>query len=893
MNMKVWCVKETSVEYRQKLLGTDIRKPRFSWKTLSDRRGVLQSAYQIQVAKEDDSFTKKLWDTGKVGSEEAILIPYEGPELMSRTRYYYRVKVWDDQGNESLWSNPDFFETAFLSQEEWQSSWITPHPAMINPAEESAFLLRKSFVLKKDIAAARVYCTSAGLYELYMNEQRVGKDLLTPGWTSYQHRLQYQTYDVTHELRDGTNAVGLIVADGWYKGELGWEGRKGHYGNIRAARLELYVKYQDGSEDLIITDPTWKSSTGPIRYAEIYHGERYDARLEKEGWSGSNYNDADWHEVIVTDQVPANLVAQENWPVRITESRPAISYVVTPEGDYVLDMGQNMVGRMRLVVEAEEGTRIRLSHAEVLDKEGNFYTDNLRGAKQQVEYITKGNGPESYAPHFTFQGFRYVKIEGYPGLENHVPLESFTCEVMHSDMPRTGHFHCSHPLLNQLQSNILWGQRGNFVDVPTDCPQRDERLGWTGDAQVFINTALFNYQGAPFFTKWLRDLMADQGEDGSVPSVIPSIGNIPISSAWGDAVTIIPWALYQQYGDKRILEDQYESMKAWVEYIKAQGDEPFLWNTGFHFGDWLGLDAHEDSYDGATPKDLIATAYFAHSTRIVRDTASVLNHREDYEMYSELHRRIVNMFQEEYVTPRGKLTADTQTAHALAIAFELVEGETRARIAQRLNQLIQDKDDHLTTGFVGTPHLCFALSAEGYTDIAYRLLMQTSYPSWLYPVIKGATTIWEHWDGIKEDGSFWSRDMNSFNHYAYGAIGDYLYRVVAGLDRDPHVPGYKKLVIQPAIQENSGITYTEASYESEYGLIRTVWRIEEEHIILEVNIPSNTTALIRVPSSLPQAELQEWIESYQKEEGVMSVNSIAQGMEIQTGSGDYQWKVPL
>ncbi|WP_211746894.1 alpha-L-rhamnosidase [Paenibacillus sp. Marseille-Q4541] len=890
--MTAWCVKETSVEYRQKLLGTEVRKPRFSWKTASDRRGVLQSAYQIQVAKEDFSFTTLLWDTGKVQSEEAILIPYEGCELQSKTRYYYRIKVWDDLSSESPWSDIDFFETAFLNGGEWQAAWITPHPEQIDPSEEASYLLRKSFVLNKDIASARMYCTSAGLYELYINEHRASEDLLTPGWTSYHHRLQYQTYDITKELKQGNNAIGMMLADGWYKGELGWGGHKNLYGNRRAARLELHVRYDDGTEDIIKTDTTWRANIGAIRYSEIYHGERYDARLEVEGWAGSTYDDTAWYEVTEADQVPNNLVAQENWPVRITETLSPAGYVVTPEGDYVLDMGQNMVGRIRFTVEADEGTRIVLSHAEVLDKEGNFYTDNLRTAKQQVEYIVKGKGPESYAPHFTFQGFRYVKIEGYPGLEQDFPLESFVGEVMHSDMPRTGMFQCSHPLLNQLQSNIVWGQRGNFVDVPTDCPQRDERLGWTGDAQVFVNTALFNYQGAPFFTKWLRDVKADQGEDGSVPSVIPSIGDIPVSSAWGDAAVIIPWALYQQYGDVRILEEQYESMKAWVEYIRAQGEEEYLWNTGFHFGDWLGLDAHENSYDGATPKDLIATAYYAHSTKIVRDTAAVLQ-LEDYQMYAELHQRIVDTFLEEFVTPRGRLIADTQTAHVLAIAFGLVEGEVKERMEQHLNQLIEDQKDHLTTGFVGTPYLCFALSTGGYTDTAYRLLMQTSYPSWLYPVIKGATTIWEHWDGIKEDGTFWSRDMNSFNHYAYGAIGDYMYRVVAGLDRDPNIPGYKKIVIKPAIQESSGITHAEASYESEYGFIRSAWRLEEDHVIIEASIPSNTTAEVILPALSSQADRKGQDESFDKEEGIISVEYTPQGTVVSVGSGNYQWNIPF
>jgi alpha-L-rhamnosidase len=502
-------------------------------------------------------------------------------------------------------------------------------------------------------------------------------------------------------------------------------------------------------------------------------------------------------------------------------------------------MGQNMVGRVRMRVTAPAGTRIVLRHAEVLDRDGNIYFDNLRNARQTVTYIAKGNGTEEYAPHFTFMGFRYVKVEGYPG--DGLPLDAFLGEVIHSDMEPAGEFECSDERVNRLQQNIRWGQRGNFVDVPTDCPQRDERLGWTGDAQVFIGTALYNYRGALFFTKWLRDLRAEQHPDGGVPFVIPDVVGGANSAAWADAATICPWTVYRYYGDERLLAEQYESMKKWVEYIRAQGDNEYLWNTGFHFGDWLGLDAKEDSYVGATPKDLIATAFYAHSARIVRDAARVLGYEEDAKIYEELHRNVVRAFREEFVTPAGRIAAPTQTAHVLALMFDLVDERVRPRVAKDLNDLVVENNYHLTTGFVGTPYLCFVLSDNGYHDTAVKLLLQDSYPGWLYSVSKGATTIWEHWDSIKPDGSFWSDNMNSFNHYAYGSIGEWLYKRLAGLDLDGAVPGFKRIRIEPRFAGRA-LTYARTAHRSMYGRIETGWRVDGDRVEVHAFIPPNTTA---------------------------------------------------
>lgn len=874
-----------TTEYKEKLLGTDIARPRISWRLESDRHATWQHAYRIQVAAAAADFNDPLWDTGHTESEESLHITYGGPELASRTRYYYRIKVWDNFSRESDWSEAAWWETAFLGANEWRAQWITPDPAAIDPQAEAAFLLRRTFGLRGGIASARIYATGAGLYELYLNGERVGNECLSPGWTSYKHRLQYQTYDVTEQLREGANGIGVMLANGWYKGRLGWENKSGHYGDRRAALIQLHVRYQDGTEETVVSDSSWKAATGPIRFSELYDGETYDARLELPGWSRFGFNDDAWADVIPLHLPLSNLVAQENVPTRVTETLKPIAVLITPMGDTLLDMGQNMVGRIRFTVEAPAGTAITLKHAEVLDRDGNFYTGNIRTAKQLVTYTAKGDGAETYAPHFTFQGFRYVKVEGFPGQENGLPLEAFTGEVMHSDMDRTGAFECSDPLVNQLQSNIVWGQRGNFLDVPTDCPQRDERLGWTGDAQVFVGTALFNYNGGPFFTKWLRDLKADQLADGSVPFVVPNIISGYSAAAWGDAATIVPWAVYTSYGDKRLLAEQYASMKAWVDYIRAQGEQEHVWDTGFHFGDWLALDASENSYMGATPKHMVTAAYFALSTRIVRDAAQVLGLSEDAACYGELSERITAAYREEFITPNGRVAAPTQTAQVLALVFDLAGEKDRARIARDLNELIVDNDYHLTTGFVGTPYLCFALSDNGYHETAVKLLLQQTYPSWLYSVVKGATTIWEHWDGIKADGSFWSDDMNSFNHYAYGAVGEWMYRKVAGLAPDDREPGYKRVRIEPTFR-GGGLTYARASYESMYGLIESGWTLKGDRAEIQVTLPANTSASILLPGAI-LSDVRAGEQSLAEAEGILSFTQTEDGVSIEAGSGAY------
>ncbi|WP_123039600.1 alpha-L-rhamnosidase [Cohnella candidum] len=886
--MSVLQVTDLTCEYRKNPLGIGVRVPRFGWRLLSDSRGTVQKGYRIVVTGTDGDFGTPVWDSGYTESDASIQVEFVGTEpLHSCTPYLYKVKVWDAAGRESEWSETARFETTLLDPSEWQASWITPDAAGIDPQSEASFLLRKSFELKSGIASARIYATAAGLYELFANGRRVSDEVLSPGWTSYRYRLQYQTYDVTDLLRNGSNAIGIHLGDGWYRGGMGFESRDFKYGDRRAALLQLHVKYEDGTEEIIVSDESWKCDIGPVTYATIYHGEKYDARLEQDGWSESGFQDGSWTAAETLDLPMDILVPQENWPTRVTETIRPVSSFVTPAGDRVLDMGQNMVGRVRLNVSVPAGTKIVLRHAEVLDRDGNIYFGNLRPAKQTVEYTAKGEGTESYAPHFTFMGFRYVKVEGFPG-GGTLPLDAFAGEVLHSDMEPTGSFETSDSRVNKLQSNIRWGQRGNFLDVPTDCPQRDERLGWTGDAQVFISTALFNYQGAPFFTKWLRDLKAEQHPNGGVPFVIPDVAGGDSSAAWGDAAVICPWTVYQYYGDRRLLAEQYGSMKAWVEYIRAQGTNEYLWNTGFHFGDWLGLDAKEDSYVGATPRELIATAYYAYSTRLLRQTAEVLGHSEDAAKYGELHERIVQAYREEFLTATGRVAAPTQTAHVLTLMFDLADESVRTRVAKDLNDLVVENGYHLTTGFVGTPYLCFTLSNHGYHHTAVRLLLQESYPGWLYSVSQGATTIWEHWDSLKPDGSFWSDDMNSFNHYAYGAIGDWMYRKVAGLDMDPSVPAFKRIHIEPLFGTKA-LTYAKASHLSPYGNIESGWRVDGDRISVNVTVPVNATAEV-VLRGATVAGLKESGKLLAEGDGILAVTENEDGAVLSVGSGTYAFE---
>lgn len=879
-------VKKLRCEYRENPLGIDVQVPRISWQIHAEERSWLQAAYQIQVSLEV-GFNSLVWDSGKVLSAQSLHVELTSLTPQASQRYYYQVQVWNDQDEITEWSESAYFEMGLLTVSNWKAEWISAPLEQFPLDSEASPLLRRTFSIDRAIKSARIYATSLGLYELQLNGQRVGNQYFSPGWTSYKHRLQYQTYDVIDLLTNGDNALGATLGAGWYKGNLAWEGQKNIFGNRTALLLQLHITYMDGTEEKIFSNEQWRVSTSPILMSELYHGETYDARLEKTNWSTAQYDDIGWYAAEVIVHSKTILVAQENEPVRIIEEVQPIELITTPAGETVIDFGQNMVGWVRFTIQGSASQEVSIQHAEVLDQTGNFYTENLRAAKQTNHYILKGEGKETYEPHFSFQGFRFVKLIGFT---EDVKLVDFTGIVLHSDMEPTGTFQCSDPLINQLQHNILWGQKGNFLDVPTDCPQRDERLGWTGDAQMFIRTSTHLMNVAPFFTKWLRDLAVDQLESGGIPFVIPHVldNNSHSSAAWGDAAVICPWTIYLCYGDTRILEQQYESMKAWIEYMHTQGDNEYLWNTGFHFGDWLGLDSKPDSYIGATDRDFIATAFYAYSTSLLAKTAKVLNKEQDYTTYSHLHAKILEAFAEEFITPFGRLSVNTQTSTVLALMFNLVAGTTKERTVKKLLELLEESKFHLKTGFVGTPYLNLVLSQTGNTEAAYKLLFQTDYPSWLYQVTKGATTIWEHWDGIKEDGSFWSKDMNSFNHYAYGAIGDWLYRYVAGIDTDEAAPGYKHIQIKP--HPGPGLTWAKAGLESMYGLIHAEWHLTDSNTAMEIRIilPPNTTANVQLPNA-QVASLLENGKAIEQATGISNTQQLDSAVSLTLGSGVYNF----
>jgi alpha-L-rhamnosidase len=883
-------------DYRTNPLGIDDAQPRLGWTLASDRRGVSQSAYEIQVRASDRNGRRAgrdLWRSGRIDSAQSQYVVYEGQPLGSGQRAWWRVRVWDEADQRSRWSDWAFWEMGLLAPEDWTAQWIEPDLEEDYTISNPAPMLRREFELEKKVARARAYVTAHGLYEAEINGQRVGDQLFTPGWTAYDERLQYQTYDVTSLLQKGTNALGVTLGDGWYRGYLGWGDKKGVYGERLALLLQLHVVYSDGSQEIVRTDGQWKAATGPILTSDIYMGETYDARLEKPGWSRPGYDASGWTGVRIVDWSKTILVAPEGPPVRRTEELVPQAVLTTPGGDTVFDMGQNMVGWVRLAVEGEAGTTVTLRHFEVLDKDGNVYTANLRRATQTVAYTLDGNGLEVFEPHFTFQGFRYVAVSGLPGEPS---PEQLTGVVIHSDFAPAGTFTSSEPLLNQLQENIQWGQKGNFLDVPTDCPQRDERLGWTGDAQAFAPTACFNADVSGFFAKWLKDLAADQQSSGAVPHVIPNVlsrgkdSGDSASAGWADAAVVVPWVHYLSYGDPRILENQYPSMKAWVDYQKRQSGERYIWDEDYTFGDWLAFNTTRSDYPGATTdKDLVATAYFAHSTDLLSRAARVLGRNEDAASYQQLFERIREAFAAEFVTANGRLASNTQTAYALALAFDLLPEASRAEAARRLALDVRTFG-HITTGFLGTPLICPVLSDHGYWDEAFMLLNRKEYPSWLYPVTQGATTIWERWDGQKPDGTFQDVGMNSFNHYAYGAIGEWLYTRVAGIRIDERHPGYAHVIIAP--HPGGGLTEARATHLSPYGEVASGWTVTGGTMRLEVAVPPNTTATVHLPEATAGTVTEGGLPAGE----APGVRTLAQGegeTVVEVGSGRYAFSWPL
>ncbi len=682
---------------------------------------------------------------------------------------------------------------------------------------------KKDFECDKKIKKAALEATALGVYEVHLNGERVGDFILAPGWTAYEHRLQVQSYDVTDYINEN-NSIEITVGQGWRFRSTKRESNE-YLGHRDMALLAcIHIEYEDGSQQDVVTDSSWLVRESKLRYSNIYNGDIYDATYTAQ-------------EVLPAVEVPMTkdfLIPQEGEKIVENERIGAKEIIITSSGETVIDFGQNLTGYVEFAIQGKAGDEAVIRHAEVLDRDGNFYTDNYRGAKAEIRFICDGES-HVYKPALSFFGFRYIKLENWP---DEVKKENFTAIVVHSEMRRTGHFKCSDEMLNKLYENIIWGQKGNFLDIPTDCPQRDERLGWTGDAQVFVRTASYNFDVERFFKKWLHDLAADQFDDGRVPHIIPnsfSYFDDGASAAWADAAVICPWQMYLTYGSKDIVSDQYESMKQWIDWMHEHSKDGLRDRDG-HFGDWLGLDAHEGSYKGSTDENLIATAYFSYSSALFLKMAEILG--KDTREYSYLPELAASAFRREYME-NGRLKVPTQTACALALYFNLTDDPQET--AKQLNELVKESG-HLMTGFVGTPYILHALSENGYAETAYDLMLRREYPSWLYPITKGATTMWEHWDGIKPDGSMWSEDMNSFNHYAYGAVADWMFGAMAGINIDAENPAFKHIVFHPLT--DSRITWVDAAIDSRFGEVRSKWSTENGETTYEFTVPEGCTATV-------------------------------------------------
>ncbi|WP_138418829.1 glycoside hydrolase family 78 protein [Sinomonas gamaensis] len=838
-------VNRVRAEHHREALGIADTRPRLSWQTEAPE-GWAQRQYEVSLARPSGQRQTKT-----VASPESVLVEWPFDPLGCRERVEVRVRVWGADDEPSEWSAPLPVEAGLLSAGDWTAEAVSPAWEEDRDADNPPALLRRSFGLGPGVASARLYVTAHGVYEVEINGQRVGDEVLAPGWTSYHHRLLYSTFDITDLLQEGENAVGAWLADGWFRGRIGFKGGKRNvYGDRTALLAQLEITYTDGRRETLATDENWKASRGPITLASLYDGERYDARLEQQGWSRPGFDDSSWAGVRIAGLDKSTLAAPAGPPVRCTEELAPQRIWVSPSGKTLVDFGQNLVGRLRLALAGKPGQTVTLRHAEVL-QDGELYTRPLRLAASTDEYTLADEAKHTWEPRFTLHGFRYAEITG---AVDAVDLEALRARVHHTDMERTGWFECSDPLLNRLHENILWSMRGNFVSIPTDCPQRDERLGWTGDIQVFAPTASFLYDCSGMLAGWLKDVANEQLPDGTVPWYVPWVQagswdeTIP-GAVWGDVAVLTPWTLFERFGDKGVLAEQYASAKAWVDLMAERAGENHLWDEGFQLGDWLDPAAPpHDPADARTDRHLVASAYFAWSARHLSRIAGVLEKAEDERHYAELAEQVREAFARRYVRDDGTMTSDAQTAYALALVFDLLPaGQQRQRAADRLAELVTQSSNRIATGFAGTPVISDALTIGGHIASAYDLLKEEECPSWLYAVKQDATTIWERWDSMLPDGTVNPGEMTSFNHYALGAVADWMHRVVAGIA--PAEPGYRRINFRP--QPGGGLSHASARHETPYGTASIAWRLGNDRLEVETLVPTGTTAVLELPGADP------------------------------------------
>jgi alpha-L-rhamnosidase len=877
-------------EYLVNSSGIDERAPRLSWQVVSKERDQRQTAWQVLVAGSETALASDqgdLWDSGKVAGDDTTAIVYGGRALVSGQKCLWKVRVWDKDGVVSDWSGPAAWSMGLLDKKDWRAQWIGYDK--MRPAEASHAdtnhppirlapppCLRTEFDVPKKIQRATLYGSALGLADFYLNGQLVSEDWFTPGWTDYTNRVHYRAYDVTKRLRQGRNAVGAILADGWYSGYVAWGQTRDRYGKKPRLRAQLQIDYADGSQDIIPTGPEWKAATGAVTSADFLMGESFDARLAR-NWTQPGFDDRGWNPVVTGAEVDPLMQAHPGPPVQVfAEVQPKSLTQVRP-GVYVFDLGQNLAGVARLKVKGEPGQKITLRFAERLSPDGSIYTNNLRKAMATDTYICRGGGTETWEPRFTYHGFQYVEVTG---LKKRPSLRTITALALSSATTDAGRFECSDLMLNRLAQNTYWTQRANFIDIPTDCPQRDERLGWMGDAQVYIRAATLHEDVQAFFTKWLVDVDDSQRQDGQYPKMAPVIkGEGDGGPAWADAGVICPWTIYETYGDTRILEKHYQSMARFIEFCKNRSSGGVLPPEKFHcYGDWLNI--NDD-----TPKTVIYTAYFACSARLMGRMAAVLGKANDAVMYNDLFEKIKAAFNRAYVGPDGRITGDTQTGYVLALSFDLLDADRQKVAAQLLVENIQKRGWHLSTGFVGTKSLMLALAGIGRNDVAWRLIHNDTFPSWGFSIRHGATSIWERWDGWTPEKGFQDPKMNSFAHYSFGAVYQWMVENIGGIRSDG--PAYKHILIAP--QPDDKLTFADTTYDSIHGPIETHWSKKGGHFRLKVTIPANTTATV----VLPATGVSEILESGRPVETAPGVRGLQWPRTLallEVGSGTYDFE---
>lgn len=842
-------------------IGYSLEDLSFSWQMQSSKAGAKQSAYRIRVATSPEKLnTPDVWDSGKVVSSDSVAVAYKGRNIKSREKLWWDVIVWDENGKELEPSSVASFEAGLLDNSEWKGKWITAEfePNVYREVNfshlkssklypfYSPVYLRKDFSAKgKEIKSARLYMTARGVYVAYLNGKKLGNDFLSPGWTDYNKRIQTTTYDVSNLISKNNNTLGAIIADGWYAGRLGWllGKNRGNYGVFPELLAQLEITYKDGTKDIVVSDSSWKAGLGGVLNSDLYDGEDFDARREPKGWNSPAFDDSNWKTPLTKNVEKTPLLQpRRSQPIVITQTLKAKSVKEISAGTYIFDLGQNMIGWAKINIDGKAGQKIKIRFAEMLKQDGTMYTENYRSARSIDNYICAG-GKAQWEPNFTFHGFRYVELSGLPsGLK--LPLDTVEGRVLHNDMKITGSFSCSEPKINQLQSNIQWGQRSNFLSIPTDCPQRDERLGWTGDIQVFCPTAVYNMNVNAFMTKWLVDLEDAQISCGATPKYAPVLKDKkPGGPAWGDAATVCPWEVYLAFGNKKILRQTFDMMKRHVEQSVAMS-ENFVYPE-YGYGDWLEPFVKERR--GTTPRKLIGTAFIVRSADITARVAKILGKDADAKKYADIREKAKQAFIKNFVnTQTGEITSNNQTAYLVALAFDILPENLRLKSFAKLQDAIKKKNNHLGTGFVGTPMLTSVLSRFGDDATAQKLLKNETFPSWLYPINQGATTMWERWNSYTHKDGFGDVSMNSFNHYAYGAIGKWMYSTLAGIAPDEKNAGYKNIIFTP--RPDMAMGFVNATLDSPYGKISSSWKNNQGNLSWEIVIPPNSTGTIVFPS---------------------------------------------